>query len=107
MYREATLREWVLESVANDYESFALIEEQVKGWATEAKVEITADEIAAHLRNLIRDGLVRAYVLSPREPHSVAAEFSPERLDELWYLVTAEGMKIVKARENRPDSTIS
>ena len=98
MSREETLREMVLSSVADDYESFELIEEQVDKWATEAQIEVTADEMALHLADLIRSGLVRAFVLSPQQPHSVVAEFSPERLDELWYLVTPEGVKKVKAQ---------
>jgi hypothetical protein len=107
MNREKTLRQWVLESVANDYESFELIEEQLEKWADEAQLEVTEDEMILHLANLIRDGLVRAYVLSPQQPHSAVADFSPERLDELWYLATREGLKIVKDLEDRPDMTIS
>ncbi|HEY2822157.1 MAG TPA: hypothetical protein VGJ06_14025 [Candidatus Acidoferrum sp.] len=99
MNREETLREMVLKSVANDWESFALIEEQIQKWANEAEIEVTADEMARHLTDLIRDGLVKAYVLSPQAPHSVVAEFSPVRLDELWYLVTPEGLTVVKALE--------
>jgi hypothetical protein len=95
---EETLREMVLSSVADDWESFALIKEQVEKWAKEAQIEVTADEMNLHLVDLIRDGLVRAYVLSPQPPHSEVAEFSLERLDELWYRVTAEGVKVVKAQ---------
>jgi hypothetical protein len=106
MNREKTLRQWVLESVANDYESFELIEEELKKWAKEAVLEVSADEITVHLANLIRDGLVRAYVLSPQPPHSVVAEFSSDRRDELWYWVTPEGLKLVREQENRPDLTV-
>ena len=95
MSREETLREMVLSSVANDYESFELIEEQVTRWTGEAKINFTADELAKHLQDLIREGLARAYVLSPQQPHSTVAEFSLERLDELWYLATPEGLKVV------------
>ena len=100
MSREQTLREFVLDSTANGYESFLCIQEQIEMWVKEDKIEeFTKDEIAAELGNLIRSELIRAYELSPQKPHSKVAEFGPERLDELWYLVTAEGMKLVKARE--------
>jgi hypothetical protein len=99
MSREQTLREMVLSSVADDYESFELIEEQVARWAGDAKMDFTANELAEHLGDLIRDGLIRAYVLSPRPPHSAVAEFSPKRLAELWYLATPEGTKVVKVQE--------
>ena len=99
MSREQILREMVLSSVADDYESFELIEEQLARLAGEAKINFTADQLAAHLGDLIRDGLVRAYVLSPQPPHVRVAEFSPERLDELWYLATPDGLKVVKAQE--------
>jgi len=99
MSREETLRQMVLSSVANDYESFELIEEQITRWAGEAKIDFTTDELAKHLGDLIRDGLVSAYVLSPQPPHSTVAEFSSERLDELWYLATPEGLKVVKTQE--------
>jgi hypothetical protein len=100
MSRDETLREMVLGSTADDYESFFYIQEQIGRWVKQRQiVELTQDEIALKLETLICSGHIRAYELSPKDPHSKVVDFIRDRLDEFWYLVTAEGLKEVEPQE--------
>jgi|HubBroStandDraft_6_1064221.scaffolds.fasta_scaffold1996190_2 hypothetical protein len=100
MSQEQTLRELVLCSTANDFESLFYIQEQIENWVKEQRIaEYTREEIVAELEKLIRSGHIRAYELPPQEPHSTVVEYNHDRLGELWYLVSAEGMKDVKTLE--------
>jgi hypothetical protein len=100
MSRHETLRDLVLGSTANDYESFSYIQEQIGRWVKQQGIaEFTVDEVAGELEKLIRSGHIQAYELSPKKPHSKVVEFSKDSLEELWYLVTPDGLKEVKAQE--------
>lgn len=89
------LQGFVLEAVANDYESFACILETVSQWLAERDLQASRDAVAAALHRAINEGYVRAYVLSSLEPHSQAVEFSPDRLDDLWFYATPNGKRFV------------
>jgi|ERR1700674_1162575 len=95
--REQMLSEFILEAMANDYESFACILDQVTKWAGEKQLHVTRDDIAVNLGNLIRSGYAKAYILSASPPHSQVAEFSHEHIDDLWYHPTPAGKKLVEA----------
>jgi hypothetical protein len=95
--RAEMLRQFILEAMANDYESFECIEEQVKKWMKNEQTGVTKQELALTLETLITEGYARAYILSPVPPHSKFEKFSLERLDELWYHLTTRGKQLVKA----------
>jgi hypothetical protein len=89
------LYEFVLEAVANDYESFECILKQVMQWATGQVLNVAREEVAEALRRAIREGDVQAFLLSPQPPYSQTVEFSPDRLDDLWFYVTPKGKRLV------------
>jgi hypothetical protein len=67
--RDRTLSEFVLEAMANDYESFQCILEQVTKWSGQKGLPIQKDEVAGAVEHAIRDGYALAYSLSPQPPH--------------------------------------
>ena len=93
------LHDLVLEAMANDYESFDCILDQVSPWATGRGVSVTRREVAEAVERAILDGCAQAYLLSPQPPHSQPVAFSSDRLDDLWFHVTPKGMQRVKELE--------
>jgi hypothetical protein len=89
------LKGFVLEAVANDYETFVCILGTVSQWLAERDLQASRDAIAAALHRAINEGYVRAYALSSHEPHSQAVEFSPDRLDDVWFYATPSGKRFV------------
>jgi hypothetical protein len=92
---EQLFREFVLEAVSNDFESFDHILEQVIRWSSDRGLTTTRADIIGILKNTIRDDYVQAYVLSAEQPRGQVAEFSPEQLDRLWFYVTPKGKQFV------------
>jgi hypothetical protein len=92
---EQALYENVLNEEADDYESFEYLLEHSQNWANERGESVTRDEVAAALVRAIREGDAKAYLLSPHPPHSQVAEFSLDRIDDLWFYVTPKGKQFV------------
>jgi hypothetical protein len=82
-------------AVANDYESFDTIVDEVMKWARAEGRSFRREDILEALRALIRDGYVRAYEMTP-EPR--VADFTPERLNELWFYATPIGKKLANGQ---------
>lgn len=89
------LLEFVLEAVANDYESFDSIVEQTTNWAKEKGLAVTRAEITRALRQRIHEKYIQPYLLSSQPPFSQKVEFNPDRIGELWFCVTPKGKKFV------------
>jgi hypothetical protein len=95
--RDEFLTECVISVASDDYESFEIIFEQTRGLAMPKGINITEGEVAEAIERAIADGLAEAYILSPSKPHSVRAQYSPERLHELWSYVTPRGKRTAKS----------
>lgn len=94
--RSALLRQSVIRAMADDYENL----EQVVGWATrslsEQGLQASWEELIEVLRQVIDDGLARAYILSPEPPYSTPVPFTLADSGNLWFYLTAEGIDAVK-----------
>jgi hypothetical protein len=80
MGNEALIRALLMDAIANDYEDFNMIVDEVTGWAKERGVLVAPSQISENLRNLIDLGLAKAYRLSPT---SSPEEIRPETLREI------------------------
>jgi hypothetical protein len=87
----------VVTIVSDDYESFELILEQARSLALLNGMNATESEVAKAIERAIADGLVQAYILSPREPYSTMVPYSEAQLHELWFYATADGKKVAKS----------
>jgi len=97
------LHDLVLEAMANGYESFECVLEQVLPWASQRGIKAARSDVAKGLEWAIREGYAKAYLLSAQPPHSQPVAFSRERLDDLWYYVTPNGMQRVEQLEREPN----
>ncbi len=87
------IKDSVLNAIADDYENIETILETVQKFDSPAA---TVHQVSETLHDLIQDGLAQAYDLSPGVPHATKADFSSNRIDELWFYVTPEGKKFVQ-----------
>ena|SRR5438105_1547127 len=92
---ERILDDFVLEAMSNDYESFQCILDQVRKWSDEKGLSTSRGQVLEALQRVITQGYARSFSLSPHEPYCYPAEFSLDRLDELWFHVTPKGRELV------------
>lgn len=103
--RGFALRVHVMSSMADDYEDFEMISETAAKWAEEDGLQFDREEILSELAELIRRGDAQAYILSPRPPHTLVADFSMARADELWFMLTAQGIRALKEMDAQPSDS--
>ncbi len=90
--REYALRIYVMSSIADDYEDLEMVSNTATKWAEEDGLQFDRKEILRQLTELIRNGYAQAYVLSAQPPHTVVADYSEARADDLWFMLTAKGI---------------
>lgn len=95
------LHDFVLEAMANDYESFECVVQQVLSWAGQRGITVTDSDVAGGIEWAIRKGYATAYLLSAQPPYSQPVAFSREHLHDLWFYVTRDGMQRVKDLEKQ------
>jgi hypothetical protein len=94
---EKILSEYVLRAIADDYENFERILQDVTGWAAERG--IVADHRATQkaLEGLVSDGYAQPYLLFSGPPGKAeATSYSAASLDELWFYLTPKGKQCVQ-----------
>jgi hypothetical protein len=83
---------FVLNEIGDDYEHFARVRRGVVAMAERVERSITTKEICDAIVAVIRDGLARAYYLSPwAAPQEVASEVVASRMGELYATCPAAG----------------
>ena len=96
-----TVRYYVLDVMADDYENFEHVVASVNRWMLEDGKSVTLAEIIEGLKEVIRAGEAKAYELFHRKENwCIEVPFTPERVWELWYYVTPKGLELVKGRES-------
>ena len=93
MFDDASLRSYVINAVADDYESVPLIEETCQDLAAADGVTIDLAQIPNVLRELIDSGLVQAYRFVPPKNIAESIPFSPADLTDVWFYITPEGKR--------------
>jgi hypothetical protein len=91
------LMDCIVTVASDDYENFEIIFDQTRRMAALKGITVNEGDVAKAVAEVIADGLAEAYLLSPQEPHSVKARYSPERLHEFWFYVTPRGKTIAKS----------
>jgi hypothetical protein len=85
----------VMAAMADDYENLETIIPEVARGAGDQVVP-SRDEIIQAIKDLISAGYAQSFELSPLPPHATAIAFNPERVDDLYYYLTAPGKKILQ-----------
>ena len=104
--RSAAILELVLDAIAEDYETPAIIlktinscypdDPDIKGWKALDAIPISRPEVIHALKELTQEGFAQActYDAGSRQYHPVS--FRADRADVLWFYVTEKGMNAVK-----------
>lgn len=102
--REHALRIYVMSSIADDYEDFEMVSNTASRWAEEDGLQFDRKEILRELAELIRNGHAQAYTLSAQPPHSLLAEYSEARADDLWFMLTPAGVQALTELDAQPSA---
>ncbi len=89
-----------MNSIADDYEDFDRILDEVTGWAGSRGLRLTRNEVADALERAVITGRAQAYALSTVPPHATPVSFTTEKLGELYFLLTPEGREGLKNLED-------
>jgi len=74
------IRDRIITIVSDDFESFAIIMEQIEPLLEMRGIAASAAEVAGVLATVISEGYVDAYELSATQPKAVKAAYDPSRL---------------------------
>ena len=87
--------ELVLRAVSDDYECLQQIIADVEDWSDAQEIVCDRGVVVGALEGLIRDGHVKAYLLSSSPPGKAeAVNYTADRLDDLWFYVSPNGKKL-------------
>jgi hypothetical protein len=71
--RARYVRGLILDAVSNDFEDFESVFSSVRVWAEEKGLQVTGSQVWSELVELLRDGVVIAYHLTPTAPPEVVS----------------------------------
>jgi hypothetical protein len=92
----ASIKEYVLWAIADDYESLDLILGDLKKWAQEDGLIIAREGVIAALGQLIEEASARAYVLAGQPPYATVVKLSENNAQDLWFYATEKGKSLVE-----------
>jgi hypothetical protein len=103
MDRKELVRSYVLNAIADDYESLEQIEKVARYFAAEEGITPpNNEELVVALKEVIAAGYAKAYLFSaPPQNLPVAVKFDIDRLQDpdprqrLWFYVTRSGHELV------------
>jgi hypothetical protein len=90
------LRDWVIVSAADDYESFEIITKGTLRLAAVRGISLTENAVRAALEDAISKGYLESYRLSSTQPHVSKVRYSRDRIRELWFFVTPRGERLAR-----------
>jgi hypothetical protein len=93
MFDDASLRSYVINAVADDYESLEIIERVALEFAATDGITIDIGEIPGVLHTLVADGLIQSYRFRPPGNDAEAVAFALNDVQELWFYITPEGKR--------------
>jgi hypothetical protein len=85
------IKQFVLNSVADDYESLEILQRDSIRTAQTYGIALERERVLQILQELIQDGLIQAYTFIPPRNEPIAVPFTKDILDELWFFITASG----------------
>ena len=93
-----------MSAMADDYESLKTILESVNWMARENDLpHFAMRDVQPKVAELVREGYANAYILSSTPPHSTIVDYSVNRADELWFMLTAAGIRAMNEEEGKAD----
>ncbi len=93
-----TVEDYVLNVIADDYESWLMILKEVRRMSKQDGVTVRRSEILKALDHIVTTGLAKAYVLSSTQPYATIVDWNRDRVREFYYYVTPDGVRLVRGR---------
>ena len=82
--------------IADDYEEFEWLLKCVNRWGAAHGIAVDRQTVLEKLGELVSESCATAYVYSETRQEFDPVEYSPERLDELWFYVTPKGKQLAR-----------
>jgi len=79
------LKECVIESTKDDYESIATLEPEIRKWAEDEDKAFTADALLTAIDTLIREGQLGAYRFATDKGRFVEVSPMDSAIADLWF----------------------
>jgi len=86
----------ILDSIANDYEDFAMISQEVRDWAQERGFLPEVSEIWAILMGFLEKGLAKAYRLAGAGPAEYL-QLPTQQDEDCYFYLTRAGRESLRA----------
>lgn len=97
--RIVAIRDWIMDSIADDFESFDIICESVDRWGSEEKnIHPDICEIERGLLQLLEAGLAEAYILTNTNKKIELSEVSSANLKDLYFYLSQEGLRELRTK---------
>jgi hypothetical protein len=91
------IRNLILGDVADDYEEFDHVVKTVTSEAAERGISVDRQEILDKLGDLVNEGCVQSFLyLADQNSFAKVAEYSADRIDDLWFYIAPKGLLIFK-----------
>lgn len=84
-------KDYVLRAIADDYEDFPMILEEVQRWSQAQLGSVTKEDVLSALEQLVVEGYAQTYILSSTAPYAKPVGFSRQNLNALSFYVTKKG----------------
>lgn len=94
--RQDALEALVMDAIANDYESLAMIESEVAKWASEEGLCPTPEEIWKALSALMDKGFAKAYRITSTDVTEVQGQPDRRDLQDHYFLLTRDGKSAIR-----------
>ncbi len=94
---DENIKNLILGDVADDYEEFEHVVKTVISEAAERGIPVDRQEIFDKLRELVKQGYVQSFsYLANQNSFAKVAEYSADRISEVWFYITPKGLLIFK-----------
>ncbi len=80
-----SIEEMIRDAVANDYETFESIYDDVRRWVASEGATLTRDTLEHHLGRLVKSGVVTSYVLDSQAAEFNRTDFDPQLITKYLF----------------------
>jgi uncharacterized protein len=90
------LKEYVINTVANDYENFEMLSQQIRQWPAEYQASYSSAALVEALNQAIREGEVVSHLYDATLGRMKPESLDVGRIDEYWFLASEKAKRALK-----------
>jgi hypothetical protein len=95
----AMLKEFIIGSVADDYESFEMLTQEIGCWPEEYKKAFSPELLTAALVQAIQENEVVSYVYDAKLNSMKRVNLDTHRIRDYWFMITPEAKQELRRRQ--------